>query len=73
MVVMVADLLCHFSAISDAYPGQKKDDGVILYTTDAILSDQSIGLSHAGMVLIALLVGGDYDEASMIPIHSNIC
>jgi hypothetical protein len=37
-----------------------KDNKVIVYTMDDIQSHRSLGLDKPGLVLIALLAGGDY-------------
>ncbi|EKM54091.1 uncharacterized protein PHACADRAFT_185071 [Phanerochaete carnosa HHB-10118-sp] len=42
--------------------GQKSDQHTMVFTSDRIGSHPNIGLTRGGMVLIALLSGGDYDN-----------
>ncbi|TFY70857.1 hypothetical protein EVG20_g2154 [Dentipellis fragilis] len=42
--------------------GKESKDHVMVYTADAIRNDPSVGLTRAGMILIALLSGGDYHK-----------
>ncbi|GJE95923.1 PIN-like domain-containing protein [Phanerochaete sordida] len=42
--------------------GKQSDQHSMVYTSDRIASHPNIGLTRGGMVLIALLSGGDYDS-----------
>ena len=42
----------------------KDGDSVVIYTSQAITSATAVSLQRGGMILIALLSGGDYDEVS---------
>ncbi|KAA1474332.1 hypothetical protein DENSPDRAFT_873329 [Dentipellis sp. KUC8613] len=42
--------------------GKESKDHVMVYTAEAIRNDPSVGLTRAGMILIALLSGGDYHK-----------
>jgi hypothetical protein len=46
-------------------PNVKEDgDNVTIYTAHSIANNPAIGLTEGGMVLIALLIGGDYSTVS---------
>lgn len=44
---------------------------VMVYTAQAILDHPEIRLSQAGMILIALLAGGDYDKVRVLDQREN--
>lgn len=47
--------------------GKKGKDHTMLFTADAVRNNPAIQLSRGGMVLFALLVGGDYDKVLILP------
>ncbi|KAJ7741437.1 hypothetical protein DFH07DRAFT_964993 [Mycena maculata] len=53
-----------FRAPTVIYVPQKKTDGpnITIYTSEDLFTNPSISLTRGGMLLIALLCGGDYDE-----------
>ncbi|KAJ7765925.1 PIN domain-like protein, partial [Mycena maculata] len=53
-----------FGAPTVIYVPQKKTDGpnITMYTSEDLFTNPSISLTCGGMLLIALLCGGDYDE-----------
>ncbi|KAJ7783931.1 PIN domain-like protein [Mycena maculata] len=53
-----------FGAPTVIYVPQKKTDGpnITMYTSEDLFTNPSISLTRGGMLLIALLCGGDYNE-----------
>lgn len=42
--------------------GKASKDHVMIFTADAIHSHPEVGLTRGGLILFALLSGGDYDQ-----------
>lgn len=53
-------------------PTTPKSDDVALFSMDAIESNWDVSLSREGLILMAILMGGDYDEVGIhILMHSG--
>jgi holliday junction resolvase YEN1 len=54
-------------------PNMKTDgDMVAIYTAKSISEHPDVSLMEGGMILFALLAGGDYDQVSAVPRHSSL-
>jgi hypothetical protein len=55
-------------------PTTPKSDDVTLFSMESIESDPQILLIREGLVLMAVLIGGDYDEVSELSyVYRRVC